>query len=522
VNVIRTLLVFARRRRWLVIGLTAAFSAMAAVVCGRISFETDVLNLLPRDTAALSGFRRYVNEFGELNHLYIVFTAPEGQRIEDDGLPAADADWSYLQDRVFLLLGPEAAKRALERFEPEPMRDALRQSRDLLTAPSSAVKNLVQADPLGFLTLLRERFAADRALAELTDGDRGYVSEDGRSRLIIATPAAPPFDGAFCRRLFDRLASVERETKDGLNVPDAGGVVIAYAGGHRIALETESIIRKEAIVNSVTSVAAILLLLLIVFRSAWLFVAGAIPMAVATLGSIAINGLIHDRLSAAATGTSALLFGLGIDGLVLMYVVRSFRRGARVRQQYRCGDRTPDRRRHEHAPRVLHHRGDLLRADLDRLARSAGTRPPRRGRDASGRPPDVDARSGPASVARAKARPSVGRCAGAGASSMETADSRRRCSADSGSPAAGARFESRSSTAEAAAGYSIRPFAQGAADTIRDRSRCRDGRRAGDRPGATAPPRWRTQCPSARQLSNAGVCRSECPPASSSRTGGGQ
>ena len=66
--------------------------------------------------------------------------------------------------------------------------------------------------------------------------------------------------------------------------------------------------------------AAILVLLLIVYRSAWLFVAGAIPMAVATLGSIAINGVIHDRLSAAATGTSALLFGLGIDGLVLMYV----------------------------------------------------------------------------------------------------------------------------------------------------------------------------------------------------------
>jgi predicted RND superfamily exporter protein len=97
-------------------------------------------------------------------------------------------------------------------------------------------------------------------------------------------------------------------------------VVIAYAGGHRIALETESTIRREAIWNTVTSVAAILVLLLIVFRSAWLFVAGAIPMAVATLGSIAINGLVHDRLSAAATGTSALLFGLGIDGLVLMYV----------------------------------------------------------------------------------------------------------------------------------------------------------------------------------------------------------
>ena len=120
--------------------------------------------------------------------------------------------------------------------------------------------------------------------------------------------------------LFERLADVEREARGALNPPDAERVEIAYAGGHRIALETESIIRREATWNTVTSVAAILLLLLIVFRSAWLFVVGAIPMAVATLGSIAINGMIQDRLSAAATGTSALLFGLGIDGLVLMYV----------------------------------------------------------------------------------------------------------------------------------------------------------------------------------------------------------
>ena len=341
-TIVRALLVFARRRRWLVIGSTAAFAAVAAVVCTRISFETDVLNLLPRDSAALSGFHRYLSEFGEINHLYIVFSAPEGRSIEDasdfveavtekvrsldeigaidTGFVDARADWGYLQDRVFMLLGPDLARRALDRFEPEPMREALRQSRDLLTAPSNEVKNLVRTDPLGFFTLLRERFAADRAFGKLTETGRGYISDDGRSRLIIATPTRPPFDGPFCKRLFDRLAEVERDARSASNTPDAERVEIAYAGGHRIALETESIIRREATWNSVTSVAAILLLLLIVFRSPWLFLVGAIPMAVATLGSIAINGMIQSRLSAAATGTSALLFGLGIDGLVLMYV----------------------------------------------------------------------------------------------------------------------------------------------------------------------------------------------------------
>jgi predicted exporter len=341
-TIINSVLVFARRRRWSVLVSTAALSAVAALVCLRISFETDILKLLPRDTAALSGFHQYLSEFGEINHLYIVFTAAEGRGIEDAGelvdsftgkLRALDeisevdtgfadtrADWTYLQDRVLLLLGPDIAGRALDRFDPEKMREALRRSRDLLTAPSNDVKNLVRTDPLGFLTLLRERFAGDQTFGRLTQTARGYLSDDGRSRLIIATPTAPPFDGAFCRRLFERLTDAERQAKVATSISESQGIEIAYAGGHRIALETETIMRREAAWNSVTSVAAILLLLLLVFRSVWIFMAGAIPMAVATLGSIAINGLIHDRLSAAATGTSALLFGLGIDGLVLMYV----------------------------------------------------------------------------------------------------------------------------------------------------------------------------------------------------------
>jgi hypothetical protein len=56
-----------------------------------------------------------------------------------------------------------------------------------------------------------------------------------------------------------------------------------------------------------------------VFRSPWLFVVGALPMAVGGLLAGAVIGLNHPNLSGAAAGASALLFGLGIDGLVLLY-----------------------------------------------------------------------------------------------------------------------------------------------------------------------------------------------------------
>ncbi len=77
--------------------------------------------------------------------------------------------------------------------------------------------------------------------------------------------------------------------------------------------------RREAFFNVLGSLAGILLLLLLVFRSAWLFVAGALPMVVGGLLAAAVVGFSHPNLSGAAAGASALLFGLGIDGLVLLY-----------------------------------------------------------------------------------------------------------------------------------------------------------------------------------------------------------
>jgi predicted RND superfamily exporter protein len=347
VSPITRLLRFARRSRGLVLAATAVLSLGSAWLATRISFDTDVLGLLPQNDPSLRAFRQYLERFGAADQLYIVFDvdpvvddaqiADAGPLIEsyvrrlralpeiakvDAGLFDPGKDWTYLQDRTFVLIGPADTRKALSKLDNAGLREALVRSRQLLVTPSPEVRQLVQTDPLGWFALVRDHFASDRAFAGLDINRRGYFSADGRSRLVMATPSGPPFDTDFCRRLFAKLSEVEAEARREATSEAAAGVGvprIAYAGGHRIAVETEVIIKREASLNSLTSVAAILLLLLIVFRSPWLFFVGALPMAVATLTSIAINGLMREHLSLAATGTSALLFGLGIDGVVLLY-----------------------------------------------------------------------------------------------------------------------------------------------------------------------------------------------------------
>jgi hypothetical protein len=345
VTAIIRLLVFARKQRVAVLAGVAGFTLLASVLCLNLSFSTDVLSLLPQHDPSLQGFRQYLERFGAADHLYIVFGVPKDVDIQDSaplvdayverlrGLPEiaevdaglfdADKDWAYLQDRTFALIGPAATRDALGRFSEQGIRNALLQSRDLLGTPSPDVQRLVQADPLGLLALVRDRLSGDQSFSTIDAGRHGYLSADGRSRLVMATPSRPAFDSEFCRRLFESLAAIETQTRAAVAADRGGGraspVQIQYAGGHRIAVETESILKKEATLNSLLSVASIVLLLVLVFRSMWLFFVCALPMTVATLGAIAVNGLMRDELSAAATGTSALLFGLGIDGLVLMY-----------------------------------------------------------------------------------------------------------------------------------------------------------------------------------------------------------
>ncbi|MEO8078462.1 MAG: MMPL family transporter, partial [Acidobacteriota bacterium] len=77
---------------------------------------------------------------------------------------------------------------------------------------------------------------------------------------------------------------------------------------------------RESVLNSVGALVVILPLLYLVFRSSWLLVCGALPSTASLLVTLGLMGLGGATLSAAATGAAAMLFGLGIDGVVLVYV----------------------------------------------------------------------------------------------------------------------------------------------------------------------------------------------------------
>jgi predicted RND superfamily exporter protein len=331
-----------------VAGGAVCLAVLAVLGARRVTFDTDVLSLLPRTGQVIPAFRTFVEHFGSLDELYVVFSAPEGHAVSDyrdeieswidrlrgsgyltrldTGLGDPSRNLEWLAAHQLLLLRGSTLEAALERFRGDGMREAIAARRELLAVPSPAVAAMVRQDPLGLFDLLGTQLG-DGAAFGVRPGEEGYVTADSRSRLIIAYPARPPYDTQFSRALEAALQRV----RDGAAQPATPApeqaplppLQVEFAGGHRIAVETESVVRRESIMNSVVSLALILPLLFLVFRSAWLIAVGPLPSALALVVVLGVLGLAGSTLSAAATASAAMLFGLGVDGVVLLYVVHS-------------------------------------------------------------------------------------------------------------------------------------------------------------------------------------------------------
>ena len=341
---------FARRRRTAILVLALVLAVASGVMLTQVPFESNILKLIPQGGPAVQAFQTYVDHFDSLDYVYVLFDAPPGHTIAeyedvveayvtelrdvpqiehvDATLFDADRDWDYLVDRILLLLGRDGASEALEKFEPEGMEAALLRSREALTIPSATMRDLVQRDPLGLVLSLRPRFVGNKAFSQFDPTAEGYVSSDGRSRMVIAKPTGPAFDADFCAELLAELAAVERrvlselESDELVYVGDEAPppIGIELAGGYRATYEAENLIRGEMKLNAFVSLVLLLSVIFVVFRSYWTLMCAATTLGLAGLMTMVAVGLARGELLAAASGGAAMLFGLGIDGIMLLYV----------------------------------------------------------------------------------------------------------------------------------------------------------------------------------------------------------
>jgi uncharacterized protein len=332
------------RRPRAVLGVALAVVVVFGVIATRIRLDPDVLNLIPRGNREVNDFRSLIEETGTLDFHVIVVEFPQGsdaatyfplldaigeqlaksQRIESVTwrLPDAFAVIDRVIPYSLLVLDPQQLDAVALKLSDEGIRATVERNRALLQTPQSTVaKQLVRIDPFNLLPIYMEKLQRAGGGLNVDFSSGYYVSADHRAAIIIARPHRAAQDLPFSRAVMEETRGITARTLREFGAANEGVALptVGYTGGYAIAATDEKIIQRDMLINSVTSMIGVLLLYLYAYRRPSAMLYAAVPMLAAIIITFGLGALTYGTLSAASTGFAALLAGLGLDFMTVLY-----------------------------------------------------------------------------------------------------------------------------------------------------------------------------------------------------------
>jgi len=315
------------RYGWVLV-VSLAVTAIAVPYVAGLRVATRLEDLLPHDAPAAEDYRRYERSFEGAKKMWVVVSVPDAEDTESvaeaaDVLAAAlEADpavaWAragatereerFWQEsvlpRALLLMPREALPLAARRLEPEAIRERLRGLRADLVHPASILTaSLAAADPLG----LAELFDVSGPSADPATG--AFLSEDGRSALVLASPAGAELDPEAGRRIVRAVVRGGEEAGSAVGLP----VEVHAVGGPLYAAHDERVLRGDLVRTVTGSVAGVVVLLLLYFRGPVVPVLLAASVFAGVVWTGAAVRLVRGEIGVVGASFAAILVGLGVD-----------------------------------------------------------------------------------------------------------------------------------------------------------------------------------------------------------------
>lgn len=323
----------------LVVGLAAAAAA------SRLSFDPDLLNLIPQQNRQVNEFRKVLKDTGTIDYHIVVLNMPAGRDVHDyDALIESIANGyeknpliqdvtyrlpnplDYVQiilPRALLFLTPEEMNEVAAKLTDEGIRESIARNRTMLQTPQAfALKQLVQYDPFNLAPIFLRKFQSAGGGFKI-DAQSGYLlSSDHSMLLILAKPKRPAQDVPFAKQLLGSGALIEANALQEFQKsaePNTPLPTIIHTGGYVIAVGDTDLIRQDVIVNVLGSFFGVLALFIYAFRRAASVIYAGAPLALGLAVTFGMAALVYGVLSQASAGFAALLAGLGIDFITVLY-----------------------------------------------------------------------------------------------------------------------------------------------------------------------------------------------------------
>lgn len=327
--------------------LIAAFvlAVLAVIGATRLSFDPDLLNLIPQQNRQVNEFRKVLKDLGTIDYHIVVLDMPKGHDVHEyDSLIDAIAegyrknpkieDVTYkipnpldfieiILPKALLFLTPAELDEVAAKLSDQGIRDSVARNAAMLQTPQAmAMKQLVQYDPFNLVPIFLRKFQSASGGFKIDTSSGYYMSQDHSMLLILTKPRRPAQDVPFGKALLDEgslleagaLRDFQKSAPQGTPLPK-----VSHTGGYEIAVGDADLIRKDVIINIVGTVIGVLALFLYAFRRPASIIYAGMPLALGLLLTFGMAGVTYGKLSQASAGFAALLAGLGIDFITVLY-----------------------------------------------------------------------------------------------------------------------------------------------------------------------------------------------------------
>jgi uncharacterized protein len=332
-----------RNKEILIAALVLA--ALAVLGATRVSFDPDLLNLIPQQNKQVNEFRKVLKDLGTIDYHIVLMDMPKGRDVHDyDTLIDAVAEGYRKNPRIedvtykipnpldfieiilpkaLLFLTPAELDEVSAKLTDQGIRASVARNAAMLQTPQAmAMKPLVQYDPFNLLPIFLRKFQSAGGGFSIDTSSGYYMSSDHSMLLILTKPKRPAQDVPFGKQLLNEGTLLEAEAlRDFQKTAPPGTPLprISHTGGYEIAAGDADLIRKDVIINIVGTVFGVLALFLYAFRRPASIIYAGAPLALGLLLTFGMAGVTYGKLSQASAGFAALLAGLGIDFITVLY-----------------------------------------------------------------------------------------------------------------------------------------------------------------------------------------------------------
>ena len=317
---------------------------IAGFLATGIRIDSDYLSLLPAENEVVVEFRETVERFGSIDTLLI------GLEIEPD----ADVDgvieyadilaenlresenisWveyrlhdftdaaEALLGKVSLFMAPEELDRFLTAFTPEGAERAAQNLSDKLRSPLDVgYRKLLPRDPLGAAPLLLRGLQSE-GLSSKFDSETGYLIDQNQTLLLMMVkPDGAAADMGFAKALMAELEQTRLSCNQIWAEEEWEGnpPTLIYGGGYPIATAESRLIVDDMKIGIITSLIGVVFLFTFAFGRLRAIVISAMPLIGGLAVTFAFVVLVIGRLNSATSAFAALLIGLGVDFIIVLY-----------------------------------------------------------------------------------------------------------------------------------------------------------------------------------------------------------